>query len=82
MQSDSPLQTYNPHDDVEPFLRNILQQGRLASSLHRLVSLLRDTLPIALELENIQRDVTSRSQRVDTFAKAAGWFQILYGDAR
>lgn len=79
---DRDRQAYNPHDDVEPFLRNVLQHGRLASSLHRLVALLRDTLPIVVELESIRRDVASRNQRVDTFAKAAGWFQVLYGDAR
>src|SRR5882762_4961898 len=36
---------FNPHDDAEPFMRHLLRHDRLAPSLHRLVSLLRDTLP-------------------------------------
>ncbi|KAF8893946.1 mediator complex subunit MED14-domain-containing protein [Infundibulicybe gibba] len=49
--------TFNPHDDAEPFLRNVLRHGhgRLAPSMHRLVTLLRDTLSIAVELEAIRR---------------------------
>ncbi|KAH7915167.1 mediator complex subunit MED14-domain-containing protein [Hygrophoropsis aurantiaca] len=44
----------NPHEDAEPYLRQILRHGPLAPSLHRLVELLRDTLPVAVELENIR----------------------------
>ncbi|TCD64872.1 mediator complex subunit [Steccherinum ochraceum] len=73
---------YNPHAEVEPFLRNVLRYGRLASSLHRLVSLLRDTLPIVLELQAIQKRASEAGEAVDTFAKAAGWFRVLYGDLR
>jgi mediator of RNA polymerase II transcription subunit 14 len=77
---------FNPHDDAEPFMRNILQHGhgRLAPSLHRLVALLRATLPIVIELEEIQRESETdlRGGSVDTFAKAAGWFRVLYGDLR
>ncbi|KAF8170264.1 mediator complex subunit MED14-domain-containing protein [Mycena galopus ATCC 62051] len=72
---------FNPHDDAEPFLRNILQhgQGRLAPSLHRLVTFLRETLPIAVELEEIRQQSQGA---VDTFAKAAGWYRLLFGDSR
>ncbi|THH30411.1 hypothetical protein EUX98_g3773 [Antrodiella citrinella] len=73
---------YNPHSEVEPFLRNVLRHGRLAPSLHRLVNLLRDTLPIALELQDIQKRALEAGEFVDTFAKAAGWFRVLHGDLR
>ena len=72
---------FNPHDDAEPYLRNILRHGQgLAPSLHHLVALLRDTLPIVSELEEIRRDMGNAD--VDTFAKEAGWYRLLYGDLR
>ncbi|KAG5652471.1 hypothetical protein H0H81_004879 [Sphagnurus paluster] len=75
---------FNPHDDAEPFLRNILRHGhgRLAPSLHRLVTLLRDTLPIVTELEEIRQKGEQEGRSVDTFAKAAGWYRILDADRR
>lgn len=74
---------FNPHDDAEPFLRNILRHGHeLAPSLHRLVTLLRDTLPIVSELEEIRRQSENEGRSVDAFAKAAGWYRLLYGDLR
>ncbi|KAL6308200.1 MED14-domain-containing protein [Sparassis latifolia] len=72
----------NPHDDLEPYLRNLLRRGRLASSLHTLVSLLRDTLPMVRELEDIRLNAMRRGENVDIFPKAAGWFRVLYGDLR
>ncbi|TFK25544.1 MED14-domain-containing protein [Coprinopsis marcescibilis] len=73
---------FNPHDDAEPFLSNILRysQGRLAPALERLVIILRDTLPIAVELEDIRQECNREGYMVDTFAKAAGWYRILYPD--
>ncbi|KAJ7668443.1 mediator complex subunit MED14-domain-containing protein [Mycena polygramma] len=78
---DPSLDNFNPHDDAEPFLRNILRHGhgRLAPSLHRLVAFLRETLPIAVELEEIRQQSQGA---VDTFAKAAGWYRLLFGDSR
>ncbi|KZT04699.1 MED14-domain-containing protein [Laetiporus sulphureus 93-53] len=74
--------SYNPHEDLEPYLCTLLRHGRLSASLHTLVALLRDTLPIVLELEDI-RSATSRSgDNVDVFPKSAYWFRILYGDLR
>jgi mediator of RNA polymerase II transcription subunit 14 len=77
-------QVRNPHDHAEPFLRHILRHGhgRLAPSLHRLVTLLRDTLPIVTELEEIRENCQREGQNVDTFAKAAGWYRLLYSDLR
>jgi mediator of RNA polymerase II transcription subunit 14 len=76
--------SFNPHDDAEPYLRNILTpgHGRLAPSLHRLVRLLCDTLPIAVELEAIRRETERQEGHVpvDTFAKAAGWYRLMFGD--
>ncbi|KAG6821038.1 hypothetical protein H0H93_007928 [Arthromyces matolae] len=73
---------FNPHDDAEPFLRNILRHGhgRLAPSLHRLVTLLRETLPIVTVLEDVRQQSDSLRQSVDTFAKAAGWYRLLYSN--
>lgn len=73
---------YNPHDDAEPFMRHILRHGRLAPSLQRLVALLRDTLPIVAELEDIRLQSERDGGSLDTFAKAAGWYRVLYGDLR
>ena len=73
---------YNPHADVEPFMRNILRHRKIGSSLYRLVELLRDTLPIVLELQAIRENASNLGEIVDTFAKAAGWFRVLYGDLR
>ncbi|KIM78797.1 hypothetical protein PILCRDRAFT_75151, partial [Piloderma croceum F 1598] len=73
---------FNPHDDAEPFMRHILRHGRLAPSLHRLVRLLRDTLPIVAELEDMRVQAEKDGHSLDTFAKAAGWYRVLYGDLR
>jgi mediator of RNA polymerase II transcription subunit 14 len=40
---------------------------------------LRATLPIVVELEELRHTVCTH---VDTFAKAAGWYRVLYGDLR
>jgi mediator of RNA polymerase II transcription subunit 14 len=75
---------FNPHDDAEPFLRNILRHGhgRLAPSLHRLVTILRETLPIVSVLEEIRQKSKAEGRSVDVFAKAAGWYRLLFGDLR
>jgi len=82
-------ESFNPHDDAEPFFRDMLQQGndseghgRLAPSLHRLVALLRETLPVVVELEAIRRDEEKKNRVVDILPKAAGWYRLLYGDLR
>ncbi|KAG2126062.1 mediator complex subunit MED14-domain-containing protein [Suillus clintonianus] len=51
----------NPHEEAEPYLRHVLRHGPLASSLDRLVELLRNTLPIAVELEHMR--ATSRDAK-------------------
>lgn len=84
MCTDDPAATFNPHEDAEPFLRDILRHGhgRLAPSLHRLVTLLRDTLPIVVELEAIRKEGRQKGRNLDIFAKAAGWYRLLYGDLK
>ncbi|KAJ3519849.1 hypothetical protein NM688_g9242 [Phlebia brevispora] len=76
------MATYNPHEDIEPFVRNLMRHGRLAESLHRLVALLRDTLPIVSELEYIRLSASKAGDKVDTYAKTAGWYRVLFGDLR
>ena len=56
--------------------------GRLVPSLHRLVTRLRDTLPIVVELEVIRKEGRQRGRNLDIFAKAAGWYRLLYGDLK
>ncbi|KAI5116984.1 hypothetical protein M0805_001593 [Coniferiporia weirii] len=78
---------YNPHEDAEPFLRHVLRHGpRLSSSLHQLVELLRDSLPLVCVMDVIRRDAGSGKEGdvhvVDVFPKAAGWYRVLYGDSR
>ncbi|KAH9940499.1 MED14-domain-containing protein [Epithele typhae] len=74
----------NPHADAEPFLCALLSHGRLSTALHRLVSLLRETLPIAAELEDVRAAAARAGVPIDVFPKAAGWFRVLYafGDRR
>ena len=79
---DAPDPTHNPHEDVELFLCNLLGHGKLSTALHRLVSLLRETLPIVAELEDIRTAAAQKGEVIDTFPKSAGWFRVLYGDLR
>ena len=84
MMVDFDENRYNPHECAEPFLRGVLRKGhgRLAPSMQHLVGLLRDTLPIVVELDAIHRGETNGGRGVDTFAKTAGWYRVLYGDLR
>ena len=83
MQVDGELDAlHNPHEDAELYLCNLLGHGKLSTALHRLVSLLRETLPIVAELEDIRVQAARNSHLVDTFAKSAGWFRVLYADLR
>lgn len=79
---DTILAAYNPHEDVEPFMQTLLRAGPLSASLVRLVAMLRDTSPIVAELEYIRVTALKAGENVDTFAKTAGWFRVLYGDFR
>lgn len=63
-------------------MRHVLRHGRLGPSIHRLVALLRDTLPIVAELEDMRIRAERDGVNLDTFAKAAGWYRVLYGDLR
>ncbi|PCH43924.1 MED14-domain-containing protein [Wolfiporia cocos MD-104 SS10] len=74
--------SYNPHEDLEPYLRSLLQHGPLAPSLNKLVAILRDTLPIVAELEDIRVAAAKLGENVDILPKSAGWFRVLYGDFR
>ncbi|EKM54002.1 uncharacterized protein PHACADRAFT_174499 [Phanerochaete carnosa HHB-10118-sp] len=76
------LSQYNPHEDVEQFMINLLRSGSLSASLPKLVAMLRDTLPIVAELEYIRVTAQKAGDNVDTFARSAGWFRVLYGDFR
>ncbi|KAI0745059.1 MED14-domain-containing protein [Earliella scabrosa] len=79
---DAPDPTHNPHEDAELFLCSLLSHGKLSTALHRLVTLLRETLPVVAELEDIRVAAARRGAAIDTFPKSAGWFRVLYGDLR
>ena len=76
------LAQYNPHEEVESYMRNILRSASLSVSLTRVVAMLRDTLPIVAELERIRVVAAKAAENIDTFAKTAGWYRVLYGDYR
>ena len=46
------------------------------------MTLLRDTLPIVVELEDIRKEGRQKGRNLDIFAKAAGWYRLLYGDLK
>jgi len=67
----------NPHQEAEPYYRHILRygHGKLAHSLHQLVTLLRETLPIVVELEKIRY---GNDTKLHAFSKSAAWYRLLY----
>ncbi|EJF59964.1 hypothetical protein DICSQDRAFT_171682 [Dichomitus squalens LYAD-421 SS1] len=80
MQVDDELDViHNPHEDAELYLCNLLGHGKLSTALHRLVTLLRETLPVVAELEDIRVKAAQQGHLIDKFSKSAGWFRILYG---
>ncbi|KAI0068848.1 MED14-domain-containing protein [Artomyces pyxidatus] len=75
---------YNPHTEAEPFLHNLLSRGKLSQTLPALVAVLRSTVPILEVLEEIRAGATApragdETPEIDTFAKAAGWWRVLFG---
>ena len=83
--------TYNPHEDAEPYLRHVLRQGpQLASSISQLMQLLRDSLPLACVVDAMRREAeagkdvaaAAKVSGLDFYPKAAGWYRISYGDSR
>ncbi|EGO25140.1 hypothetical protein SERLADRAFT_414850 [Serpula lacrymans var. lacrymans S7.9] len=69
----------NPHEDVEPFLQQILRHGPLTSSLHRLVELLRDTLPIVVEIERMRLEPGSSSSMSPNRGRGKGKGKAVVG---
>ncbi|KAF8530531.1 mediator complex subunit MED14-domain-containing protein [Hysterangium stoloniferum] len=70
------------HDEATRFLRPLLRTGRLATSLSEMVEMLRDTLPMALELETLTSGTSASASKVDVYPKACGWYRALLGDLR
>ena len=86
---DATTPTSSLNADMAPFIHGLLKNdGALAASVHHMVGLLRDSLPVVLELDEIltgnEAGANDRAPRedFDVFAKGAGWFRILYGDLR
>lgn len=84
MDDDAAFDTFNPHEDAEPYLRDILRHAhrRLAPSLHCLVAILRRTLPIVVELQKIRQSCRESGRHVEIFAKTAGWYRLQYPEHR
>jgi mediator of RNA polymerase II transcription subunit 14 len=84
MDTDESVDVFNPHEDAEPFLRDILRHahGGLAPSLHELVTALRNTLPIVVELEIIRKEGALNRRKLQIFVKDANWYRLLYGDLK
>jgi mediator of RNA polymerase II transcription subunit 14 len=65
-QSNEEEELINPHEEVEPFLRSFIRPGpSLAPSVRRLIEVLRDTLPIVVELEEIRVASTNTHRQAE-----------------
>ncbi|THH13385.1 hypothetical protein EW146_g6822 [Bondarzewia mesenterica] len=70
---------FNLHSEASIFFRTILGQGKLSSALPVLVSVLRNTVPVIEVLEEIdERKEGLEDIEVKSFAKAAGWWRVLF----
>ncbi|QRV93932.1 mediator complex subunit Med14 [Ceratobasidium sp. AG-Ba] len=66
----------NPHSDLEEHFTQRLQDDLAAGDIASFASLLRDSLPVLLEVERVSTSGAVNG-RVDVFYKAVGWYRIL-----
>ncbi|KAG9124238.1 mediator complex subunit [Ceratobasidium sp. 392] len=67
---------WNPHSDLEEHFTRRLQDDLAAGDIASFASLLRDSLPVLLEVERVAKAGTING-RIDVFYKAVGWYRIL-----
>ena len=75
----APPARRNAHEDSEQFIKSLLKDDHLSASVFDLVRFLRETIGIVEELERIEEE---GSDKVEVLVKAAGWYRILYSNAR
>ncbi|KAJ1304613.1 hypothetical protein OPQ81_005755 [Rhizoctonia solani] len=68
--------SWNPHSDLESHFTRRLQEDLAAGDIASFASLLRDSLPVLLEINRIVNHPTI-SVRLDVLYKAVGWYRIL-----
>ncbi|CAE6459018.1 unnamed protein product [Rhizoctonia solani] len=68
--------SWNPHSDLESHFTRRLQDDLAAGDIASFALLLRDSLPVLLEINRIVHHA-SISARLDIFYKAVGWYRIL-----
>jgi hypothetical protein len=67
---------WNPHSDLESHFTRRLQDDLAAGDIASFAMLLRDSLPVLLEINRIANHA-SISARLDIFYKAVGWYRVL-----
>ncbi|CAE6452612.1 unnamed protein product [Rhizoctonia solani] len=67
---------WNPHSDLESHFTRRLQDDLAAGDIASFALLLRDSLPVLLEINRIVNHA-SISARLDVFYKGVGWYRIL-----
>ncbi|ELU42600.1 hypothetical protein AG1IA_03372 [Rhizoctonia solani AG-1 IA] len=67
---------WNPHSDLESHFTRRLQDDLAAGDITSFAVLLRDSLPVLLEINRIAIH-TSINARLDVFYKAVGWYRVL-----
>lgn len=66
----------NPHSDLEDHFTRRLQDDLAAGDIASFASLLRDSLPVLLEVGRVATSGTVNG-RVDILYKAVGWYRVL-----
>ncbi|KAG8747021.1 mediator complex subunit [Ceratobasidium sp. 414] len=67
---------WNPHSDLEDHFTRRLQDDLAAGNIASFASLLRDSLPVLLEVERVANSGAING-RIDVFYKAVGWYRVL-----
>ncbi|KAG8733236.1 mediator complex subunit [Ceratobasidium sp. 423] len=67
---------WNPHSDLESHFTRRLQDDLAAGDIASFALLLRDSLPVLLEINRIANHA-SISARLDILYKAVGWYRVL-----
>lgn len=67
---------WNPHSDLEFHFTRRLQDDLAAGDITSFALLLRDSLPVLLEINRIVNHA-SMSARLDVFYKGVGWYRVL-----
>jgi hypothetical protein len=67
---------WNPHSDLEAHFTRRLQDDLAAGDIASFASLLRDSLPVLLEIDRIAKSPAING-RLDILYKAVGWYRVL-----